>query len=198
MGVISSAEPDMPFELRCDTVGRPIAGVEARIVPLTTAPDDGQGELQLRHDWGFDGYVDLDGRPLLVPHSFDGDWYRTGDLAKPGPEGTLMVLGRCDLSVNRQGVLVPLAEVESRMRELPGVEEVAIAPGPENIRGRAIVAFCVLASGVQTSGEALRADFAKNAPPFSVPELVLILSELPKLQSGKVDRQALARLANAG
>jgi acyl-coenzyme A synthetase/AMP-(fatty) acid ligase len=163
-------------------------------VPIDDRLD--RGELQIQSEFGFEGYVDLDGRELIPPRAFDGDWYRTGDLAASGADGTLAVLGRCDLSVNRQGVLLPLAEVESRMRALASVDEVAVAPGPENIRGRSLVAFCVISQGCQTTAAALRANYARIAPAFSVPEVVRIVSELPKLANGKVDRQALARWAS--
>lgn len=193
LGIVAAGSLDMPFELRCRTVGRPIDGVQVRIMPIDDHLD--RGELQIQSEFGFEGYVDLDGRELIPPRAFDGAWYRTGDFAALGADGTLAVLGRCDLSVNRQGVLLPLAEVESRMRGLASVDEVAVAPGPENIRGRSLVAFCVIGQGCQTTANALRASYARIAPAFSVPEVVRIVSELPKLANGKVDRQALARLA---
>ena len=195
LGIVAAGRLDMPFETRARTVGRTVPGVEHRIVPLPDHPDDSAGELQIRHAHGFDGYVDLDGRDLVPEKSFDGDWYRTGDLAAMRDDGMLTVRGRCDLSINRNGVLVPLAEVESRMRELGGVEEVAVAPGRENIRGRALVAYCVVGRNSTASADALRSGYAAISPAYSVPEIVRIMPELPKLESGKVDRQALARLA---
>lgn len=197
MGVVSASELHMPYELRCHTVGRPVEGVEFRIVeiPHGSGANGESGELQIKHEYGFEGYVDLNGNPLKPEKSFDGEWYRTGDLASLGPEGTLMVQGRCDLSVNRNGVLLPLADVESRMRELAGIDEIAVAPGPDTIRGRALVAFCVLGRGVEMSGQKIRANYAEIAPAFSVPDLVCVLKAMPKLESGKIDRQALARLA---
>jgi acyl-coenzyme A synthetase/AMP-(fatty) acid ligase len=196
LGVVSATPLDMPFELRSQTVGQPLPGVEFRIVPVAAGGSEEQGELQIRHTFGFEAYVDMGGRPMTDAKVFDGDWYRTGDLAAEGPDGTLIVLGRCDLSVNRHGMLLPLADVESRMRELPGVDEVAVAVGPESIRGRKLLAFCVLGDGIGTTGDALRAIFAARNPAFSVPEFVQIVHALPKLPSGKVDRQALAKLAS--
>ncbi len=157
--------------------------------------DTTAGELQIRHAYGFEGYVDLSGNRLVLEKAFDGEWYRTGDLAMPGLGGTLMVLGRCDLSVNRNGVLLPLADIESRMRELASVEEVVVAAGPDNMRGRSLVAFCVTSRGAAVTGPQLRASFAKIAPAYSVPDAVQVMSALPKLASGKVDRLALAQLA---
>jgi acyl-coenzyme A synthetase/AMP-(fatty) acid ligase len=197
MGVVSASERDVPYDLRSRTVGRPVEGVEYRIVeiPAAAGTQSNAGELQIRHAYGFEGYVDLNGNKLVPEKSFDGEWYRTGDLATLGPDGTLIVLGRCDLSINRNGVLLPLADVESRMRELEGVDEVAVAPGPDTIRGRALVAFCVTSRGVQVTGLQLRASYASKAPPYSVPDAVRVLDTLPKLASGKIDRLALARLA---
>jgi acyl-coenzyme A synthetase/AMP-(fatty) acid ligase len=195
LGVVAAGRLSMPFEQRCKTVGPPLDGVEVRVKPRE-GDDPGRGELQVRHPCGFDGYVDLEGRTLVPPNAFDEDWYRTGDLAEIGRDGALTVLGRCDLSVNRHGVLLPLAEVESRMREIPGVEEVAVATGPENLRGRELVAFCVPSAGINLTGASVRAQYAAAAPAYSVPEIVHIVDSLPKLPSGKVDRVFLGRLAS--
>lgn len=197
MGMVSASQLSMTYNQRCQTVGSPVNGVELRIVKIPTGSgtDSDAGELQIRHAYGFEGYVDLDGNTLVPQTAFDGDWYRTGDLATLSAAGTLMVLGRCDLSVNRNGVLLPLADVESRMRELDGIDEVAVAIGSETIRGRALVAFCVASRGRSITGPQLRAAFAQMAPSFAVPDVVHVLRALPKLESGKVDRRALAKIA---
>jgi acyl-coenzyme A synthetase/AMP-(fatty) acid ligase len=95
------------------------------------------------------------------------------------------------LSVNRSGVLLPLAEVESRMRDLAEVEEVAVVLGANTIRGRELIAYCTCPKGVTTTDAKLLARFSETAPPFAVPDRVVIVSELPKLPSGKIDRRAL-------
>jgi acyl-coenzyme A synthetase/AMP-(fatty) acid ligase len=194
MGVISACSAEMPYDVRSRTVGRIVDGVEIRIAKLPDTQSDEGGELQIRHAYGFDGYVDLDGKQLVPANAFDGDWFRTGDLAMHGPDETLMVLGRCDLSVNRSGVLLPLAEVESRMRDLKEVEEVAVVLGADTIRGRELIAYCTCPEGVQVSDKKLLARYAETAPPFSVPDRVVIMEQLPKLPSGKIDRRALAEI----
>lgn len=199
MGFIFSGDLSMSSELRFATVGRPLPGVSFRIVQdAAVPPDTFVGALQIKHDFGFEGYVDLDGEPLRPAGAFDGDWYCSGDLAKSGPNGTVEVLGRSDLSVNRNGLLLTFADVEARFREIDGVNEVAVAAGPDSIRGRLLVAFCVLRRGAEQTEEQLRAEYAKRAPAFAVPERVRIVSELPKLQSGKIDRASLAARAAFG
>jgi acyl-coenzyme A synthetase/AMP-(fatty) acid ligase len=196
MGVVSACSVEMPYDLRSQTVGRTVEGVEIRIAKSADAQSEDRGELQIRHAYGFEGYVDLGGKTLVPPNAFDGEWYRTGDLAMQGPDDTLIVLGRCDLSVNRSGVLLPLAEVESRMRDLKEVEEVAVVLGADTIRGRELIAYCTCPEGVQVSDKKLLARYAQTAPPFSVPDRVVIMEQLPKLPSGKIDRRALAQITN--
>ena len=195
LGIVAAGSPDMPIDKRACSVGSVVPGVRHRIVPMPDYPDQAVGELQIQHELGFEGYVNLAGEDLVPPKAFDDAWYRTGDLAAVDADGALTILGRCDLSVNRQGMLLPLAEVESRMREIDGVEEVAVAPGRANLRGCALIAYCVVSRQSGTSAERIRSGFAAMSPAYSVPEIVRIMPELPKLAGGKVDRQLLARLA---
>jgi len=196
MGFVFAGDLGMSSELRFGTVGRPLPGVTFRIVQVSPgSADTSVGTLQIKHDFGFEGYVDLNGEPLRPAGTFDGDWYCSGDLAKSGPDGTLEVLGRSDLSVNRNGLLLTFADVEAGFREIDAVDEVAVAAGPDSIRGRRLVALCVLRRGAQQTEEQLRAEYAKRAPAFAVPERILTVKELPKLQSGKIDRESLAALA---
>jgi acyl-CoA synthetase (AMP-forming)/AMP-acid ligase II len=196
-GAIASCSLDMPYEQRLSSVGRIVEGVETRIVPIEGAEADDRGELQVRRRYKFEGHVDMRGRPVTLPGTYDGDWYRTGDLAVFGSGETLRLFGRCDLSVNRNGVLLPLREVESRLMELDGIVDAAVALGPDTARGRALVAFCTVAPGTDPDVAKLRSGFAAQAPAFSVPDEIRILAELPKLENGKIDRNTLARLASA-
>ena len=192
MGAVSACSVEMPYDVRARTVGKLVDGVEIRIVKSADGQSDDRGELQIRHAYGFEGYVDLNGKRLVPANAFAGEWYRTGDLAMQDADGNLTVLGRSDLSVNRSGVLLPLAEVESRMRDLAEVEEVAVVLGADTIRGRELVAYCTCPEGVQVTDAKLLARYSETAPPFAVPDRIVIMSQLPKLASGKIDRRALA------
>jgi acyl-coenzyme A synthetase/AMP-(fatty) acid ligase len=199
MGLISLGDLSMPPELRAGTVGHPLPGIVTRLMPAAGMPsgEPAHLELQLRSPYAFHGYVDYDGRPLEMPSAFDGDWYCTHDLAREGPQGMLQILGRGDLSVNRNGRLLSFAELESQLRGLGEVVDAAVAAGPEDIRGRLLVAFCVARAGANLSQEALHALCVARLPAFAVPDRVVILPELPKLPNGKVDRRTLARLAES-
>jgi acyl-coenzyme A synthetase/AMP-(fatty) acid ligase len=199
MGLVAMGELAMPPELRSGTVGRLLPGVVCRLVPSS---EDGHGtdspcELQLQSPYGFKGYVDLDGNELQLRSAFDGGWFCTRDLARRAADGTLQILGRSDLSVNRNGMLLPFADLESRLRAIDGVQDAAVAAGENDIRGRGLVAFCVLRSDVRLSAQELRARCAKLVPAFAVPDIVQVLDDLPRLVNGKLDRRSLAGMAQS-
>jgi acyl-coenzyme A synthetase/AMP-(fatty) acid ligase len=195
MGFIFAGDIDMPAELRFRTVGRPLPGVRIRIVEHPESSDPAVGSLQVQSLYGFEGYVDLDGVAMRSESAYDQDWFCAADLVKRGPDDTLEVLGRSDLSVNRNGLLLAFADLESVLREVEDVEEAGVAAGPDSIRGRKVVAFCALKCGSERSEAQLRADVSNRVPPFAVPDRIRLVPQLPRLPSGKIDRRQLAAWA---
>jgi acyl-coenzyme A synthetase/AMP-(fatty) acid ligase len=155
--------------------------------------------LQIQYCYRSEGYVDTNGVSLGYDGTLvDKDWYCSADLARVGPGGTLEVLGRRDLSVKRNSMLLPFADLEAVLRELEGVEDAGVAVGPEGIRGRMLVGYCAMAAGRTEPSEAqLRAELANRVPPFAVPERIRPVRALPRLPNGKIDRTKLASWALA-
>lgn len=184
MGALAAAEPSMPRETRAETVGQPMPGVSLR-----EAPSDTAAQLWCQHEYGFAGYVDDAG------HSLGDDtqdrWFPTKDLGRLRTDGCLEVLGRCDLSVNRDGLLVLFADVERAIESIDGIDAVAVVAKGESQRGRGLVAYCVRAKRATTTAEELRAACFDRLPMRSVPDRFELLQSLPMLPSGKVDRQQL-------
>ena len=195
MGFIFSGDVDMPAELRFRTVGRPLPGVRFRIVEHPDGSDPAIGSLQIQYPYAFEGYVDLNGVAMRPERAYEQDWYCAADLVKHGPDGTLEVIGRSDLSVNRNGLLLAFADLESALGEVGDIEEVGVAAGADSMRGRKLVAFCALRSGSERSEAELRADLSSRVPPFAVPDRIRIVPQLPRLPNGKVDRRQLAAWA---
>ena len=111
-----------------------------------------------------------------------------------GGRSNLTILGRCDLSVNRDGLLVPFADVEAAIARLDGIEQAGIASHGHGKRGQRIVAFCVLAEGSSASAEDVRRRcFA--LPAHMVPDEVVIIDAMPTLPNGKMDRRNLSNAA---
>lgn len=201
MGVIAATdlhEATTPYEAPTPrvTVGRPLPGVRVRVRELPDAHDSARGqlgELLCAHPHGFTGYIDDDGAPLPAP--VENGWYATRDLAELVPDGELLLLGRCDHAVKRDGRLVMLTELERALERLPGVERAAAVVVGETLRGRGIIAFCTPRAEHSLDPLALRQDCRALLPVYAVPDELRILPALPLLPGGKLDRSALHRSA---
>jgi len=194
MGATAACDFGDAPEKRAAEIGRPMDGVELRLEPRGDATNtDVSGDLYCRHPWGFEGYLDEDGE-WIAKAAADG-WYRTGDIAVKTPGGSMIVTSRADASVNRSGYLVMLSDIERIVERLDGVGEVAVVAGKkETERGQSIAAFCVLRSGAVLDGTQVRRRCADLMPPYAIPDEVRIVTELPLLASGKLNRRALESL----
>jgi O-succinylbenzoic acid--CoA ligase len=110
----------------------------------------------------------------------------------------MRVLGRCGLSCNRDGVLVPFADIEARLRRIPGVADAVVIGGGENLHGRELFAVCVPVRGHDLSEAAVRTACVELMPAYAIPDHVRLLDSLPLLASGKPDRRGLADTVLAG
>ncbi|MEU9609338.1 amino acid adenylation domain-containing protein, partial [Streptomyces sp. NPDC048057] len=174
-------------------VGRPVAGMRARVLDtsLRPVPPGTAGELYLAGAGLARGYLD---RPGLTGERFVADpygpagarMYRTGDLVRWSGEGELEFLGRTDDQVKIRGFRIELGEVEAVLGSHPSVAQVAVVVR-EDARGeRQLVAYAVTGADVAE----VRAHAGERLPDHMVP-LVVRLPELPLTPHGKVDRKAL-------
>lgn len=199
MGVIAVADARTDDGPRSTTVGPPLPGVELRLdapEPAGESPERA-GAIMCRHPYRFEGYLDDTGAPWTGPPPLVDGWYRTRDLGRLHPGGLLEVLGREDHSVNRDGRLVVLAEIERAMEGLPGIERAVTVLGGDGLRGRQVLAFCSPRDGHELDASHVRAACAGFLPPYAIPDHIVITSALPVLPSGKVDRRLLAAKAAA-
>ncbi|MFB9686491.1 non-ribosomal peptide synthetase [Amycolatopsis plumensis] len=116
--------------------------------------------------------------------------YRTGDLGRYLPDGTIEFLGRDDFQVKIQGFRIELGEVEAALRQCTGVAD-AVAAAEVGDGGARLVAFVRGADGLDP--EQLRADVGRTLPAYMVPSSVAVVGSWPLTGNGKVDRAALVR-----
>jgi len=195
MGAISAASPDESIEVRSQTVGQPMAEVQMR---LQTSPELGKeetskdvGELWCYHKYAFDGYVDNHGEPSQPSPDDQEGWFRTKDLGRILADGYIEVLGRCDYSVNRDGLLVFFSEVEQAIESISGIESVVVVSKGESQRGKALTAYCVPVKGNEISAQQIKKNCWNTLPKRAVPDYIHIVTSLPLMPNGKVDRQKL-------
>ncbi|RDI46174.1 non-ribosomal peptide synthetase [Nocardia mexicana] len=171
--------------------GTPLANVRLRVVNERgeDCPDWVVGELWIGGTSVADGYR---GDPERTAQRFveiDGvRWYRTGDMARYLPDGTVDFLGRADHQVKIRGYRVELGEVESALTGLPQVRE-AVALVTDS--GRLVAA--VTGGADVDFGPALR----ELLPAHMIPEAVEVLDTIPLTGNGKVDRAAIRRVIDA-
>ncbi|RIJ12891.1 non-ribosomal peptide synthetase [Pseudomonas sp. 91RF] len=178
-------------------IGKPIANAtvylldeQQRPVPVGVA-----GELYVGGAGVARGYLN---RPDLTEERFlrdpfnHGRMYRTGDLARWRADGSIEYLGRNDDQVKIRGVRVELGEIETRLNQLPGIQEaVLVAREDEPGQVRLVAYFTEQAQGEALAVSDLRAHLLGQLPEYMVPAAFVRLDALPLTANGKVDRKAL-------
>ncbi len=180
------------------TIGRPLAGTTGHVLDAggELAPRGVPGELHLGGAGLARGYFR---RPARTAASFVPDrfaaapgarLYRTGDLVQRLADGELLFLGRLDDQVKVRGYRIELGEIESALRQQPGVREAVVVAPPGATGARELVAY-VAAADPPPAVQVLRDALAARLPAFMVPRELVLLAELPRTASGKLDRRRL-------
>jgi 3-phosphoshikimate 1-carboxyvinyltransferase len=194
---------DDPPEKAWGTDGRPLAGIEVRVVgPDGQAlPAETEGEFEIHSPLMFAGYL---GHPEWTDASYTADgWFRTGDLAVIDTDGYVRITGRLKDVINRGGEKVPVAEIEQILYEHASVAEVAIVAMPDERLGERACAFVVPHQGhpFDFAAMARHLDERKVARQYW-PERLELRTGLPRTGSGKIQKYVLrdeaARFAPAG
>lgn len=175
------------------TDGRVLAGVRLRVT------DDygnvlalgAEGNFEVHSRCLFAGYLD---RPDLTAEAMTSDgWYRSGDLAVIDEAGFVRITGRVKDIINRGGEKVPVAEIEELLHSHPKVREAAIVAMPDPRLGERACAFAVTATGSADLVFTEMQDFLDDAHVAKQywPERLEIIDEMPRTQSGKVQKFVL-------
>src|SRR5207245_2376593 len=121
--------------------------------------------------------------------------YCTGDMARLDEDGNLRFFGRSDRQVKLRGFRIELGEVEAVLLGAPGVRAAACAVRTTPTGIESLVAFVVPRHGTALEPAAVLAHARERLAVAMVPSAVEVLPELPRLPSGKLDREALAPAA---
>jgi long-chain acyl-CoA synthetase len=174
------------------SIGRPVPGVELRLVDERGAPvEEGDpGEIVVRGANLFSGYWP-DGR-----EGPDADgWFATGDVAVLDDEGDLHLVDRRRELILVSGFNVYPREIEDVLAGLEGVEEVAVLGIPHPYTGESVKALVVRAPGAELSADDVIAFAAQRLARFKCPTAVSFVEELPHSATGKVSKGRLRELS---
>ncbi len=126
------------------------------------------------------------------------DLYFTGDGAKRDEEGYYRIMGRVDDVINVSGHRIGTAEVEDAINQHPKVNESAVVGYPHEIKGQGIYAYVTceeLSDGeMQNIENEIRQTVNKHIGPIAKPDMIQIVSGLPKTRSGKIMRRILRKI----
>jgi fatty-acyl-CoA synthase len=194
---VSLTRADDPRGKQVATVGRPIDGVELRVLDLdgSQLPVESVGEIAIRGPGVMQGYYR---QPSETAQSFTEDgFFLTGDLGMVDEEGYLHLVGRRKEMIIRGGFNVYPREVEDRLHAHPAVLDVAVVGVPHEVYGEVACACILPVEGAIVTGDEIK-EFCREAlAEYKVPDLVRFLDGFPMTGSGKVRRVELARMINA-
>ncbi len=191
--VITQTRTDDPLQLRVETVGRPLPGVEVKIIdPQTKATlgDNQQGELCARGHVVMLGYYK---NPEATAQAIDSEgWLHTGDLAVRLPNGYYKITGRIKEMVIRGGENIYPREIEEFLYTHPAVEQVAVLGVPDPKYGEELCAWIKLRSDApEAQGlteEDIRQFCREKLAHFKVPRYIRFVEEFPQTVTGKIQK----------
>ncbi len=179
LGSITALGPEDHRTAKLASVGRPLPGVEVRVVDVTTGETVSSGEV---------GELWVKTEASTVP----GGWLRTGDMVSRDGEGYIYPAGRLSEIINRGGEKFAPSEVESVLRSHPSVDDVAVSAIPDPEMGDRVGA-AVVANG-PVSAEELHRYCEGRLARFKMPERIAFVEEIPYNDFGKVARGRLSAL----
>jgi fatty-acyl-CoA synthase len=190
--IITQTSVDDPIEVRVGTVGRPIPGVEVRLVDPATRKDlapDQAGELCTRGHGVMAGYYK---NPDATARVIDADgWLYSGDLARGREDGNYKIVGRSKELIIRGGENIYPPEVEEFLCHHPSIAEVAVVGLPDAVYGEVVSAWVVLKPSASLTATELCEYCRGQIAHFKIPRYIEFVDQLPRTVTGKVTKHVL-------
>ncbi|MGA1288657.1 MAG: acyl--CoA ligase [Rubrivivax sp.] len=155
----------------------------------TLLPRGATGEIVIRGPNVTAGY---ENNPKANAEAFVDGWFRTGDQGVMDADGYLTITGRLKEIINRGGEKVSPREVDEILMDHPAVAQVVCFGMPHPKLGEEVAAAVVLKEGQTVTERDLQAFVSARAAEFKVPKKILVMDEIPKGATGKLQRIGLA------
>jgi fatty-acyl-CoA synthase len=194
--VVTMTEINDNMARRTQTVGKPLPGVEVKIVDPATdepLPTGEAGELWVR------GYLVMRGyykKPEATKEAVTEDgWLRTGDLASQDTDGYLKIRGRKKEMMIRGGENIYPREIEEFLRLHPKISDVAVYGVPDRKFGEAVAAAIRLKQGETATSDEIATFCKGQIASFKIPRYIQFVQEFPQTASGKMQKYKLQQRA---
>jgi fatty-acyl-CoA synthase len=194
--VPSGIEGEEAWRYRVRT-GRPVAGIELRIVDDRGAPlpwnGESVGEIEVRGPWVTGSYYGVD-----APEKFHEGWLRTGDVGFVDERGYVQITDRAKDVIKSGGEWISSVELENTIISHPEVAEAAVIGVPDETWDERPLACVVRKQGCTIGPEKLRAYLEGKVAKWWLPERWAFIDEIPKTSVGKFDKKVLRSRHAAG
>lgn len=178
---------DDPLEVRVNTVGRELPGIECKIVDPVTGedlPDNVDGEFVARGYNIMKGYYKM---PAATAAAIDKDgWLHTGDLARRDENGNYKITGRIKDMIIRGGENIYPKEIEEFIYTHPLVKDVQVIGVPDKQYGEEIMACVILKDGAKLTEDELKEYIRAHIAKHKTPRYIEFVNEFPMNAAGKI------------
>jgi amino acid adenylation domain-containing protein len=184
-------------------IGRPLPNTRVYVLDRhlhQSVPVEVTGELHIGGTGVARNYLN---HPFLTAEKFipdpfskepGGRLYKTGDLARFLPDGSLEFLGRLDHQVKIRGFRVEISEIETVINQHPMIQEGAVLVKEDKPGDKRIVAYIAVGQELPPTLGELRAYLKERLPDYMVPSSFVVLGKFPLTANGKVERRLLAEM----
>jgi fatty-acyl-CoA synthase/long-chain acyl-CoA synthetase len=187
-GTVSTGSPGEPQSQRITRLGRPLPGLEVRVVDPNTGREVAtgeRGEVLVRGYSLFEGYYR---DPVKSAEALDKDgWFHTGDIGSLDAAGTIMFHGRFKDMLKVGGENVAAAEIEAQLQKHPAVKLAQVVGIPDAKYAEVPAAFVELQPGATATESELIEFCRKEVAGFKVPRHVRFVTEWP-MSSSKIQK----------
>lgn len=195
-GAVTITEPARAMEKSATSDGRPLAGIEAKVVDDAgqSLPTGETGDLLIRGSSLFAGYLK---RPELNDVDSDG-WFKTGDRAFIDAEGYIRINGRSKDVVIRGGENIPVTMIENLLYKHPAITHAAVVGYPDKRFGERVCAYVQVKAGESFDFQEMTRYLKENEVTRTYfPERLEVLEQIPQTPSGKLQKFKLREMAKA-
>jgi len=193
--VLTQTTRDDPVNKRVESVGKPLHGVDVKIIDPETGKDlpaNEPGELVARGYGIMKGYYKMQDK---TDETIRDGWLHTKDLAVMDEDGYFSIKGRIDDMIIRGGENVYPREIEEYLYTNEKIHDVAIIGVPSEKYGEEVCAFIKIVDGMHATEDEIRDYCKEGISRFKVPKYIFFTKDFPMTASGKIRKVELRDIA---